>query len=437
MSLITRCPHCATSFKVVADQLRISDGWVRCGHCKEVFDATEQLLVQAPEPLLPDMPLHDLKAPPAPVARPAPEGGVWGVGGVKEGPAPRAESVIGSPPARTLPQEPQPRAAGAVPPSSPVAAHPTAAAEAQAPAQPWPAVPAFLRMPPDAEPATVDLQGTSVLPQPAEVEAVPQARHSVSPAPVPREPDAALRLVPQEGHASARTSVDDVPLPTLHGDSHWPPAPEDKGSAQVVPPATVKPRVEVAHEPSEEDPDDAQEAAALAAELGFVKAARRSAFWRHPAVRFALALMALCLLVLLALQVALREHDAIAARHPGARALLEQLCQRMHCTVRPPQDIAAVVIDSSSFLKTRDDASAYQLQFSVKNQANFVVAVPALELSLTDTQDQVVLRRVFRPEELHAPAELAPGATWSAGVVVRLIEMNGMVAGYRLLAFYP
>ena len=39
MSLITRCPVCTTMFKVVPDQLRVSDGWVRCGQCNEVFDA--------------------------------------------------------------------------------------------------------------------------------------------------------------------------------------------------------------------------------------------------------------------------------------------------------------------------------------------------------------------------------------------------------------
>ncbi|HYP71820.1 MAG TPA: zinc-ribbon domain-containing protein, partial [Variovorax sp.] len=43
MRLVTRCPACATTFKVVRDQLRISDGWVRCGRCSEVFDATLDL----------------------------------------------------------------------------------------------------------------------------------------------------------------------------------------------------------------------------------------------------------------------------------------------------------------------------------------------------------------------------------------------------------
>ena len=44
MSLITRCPACRTMFKVVADQLRISDGWVRCGKCEEIFDASAHMV---------------------------------------------------------------------------------------------------------------------------------------------------------------------------------------------------------------------------------------------------------------------------------------------------------------------------------------------------------------------------------------------------------
>ena len=40
MSLITSCPACGTMFRVVPDQLKISEGWVRCGHCSEVFDAS-------------------------------------------------------------------------------------------------------------------------------------------------------------------------------------------------------------------------------------------------------------------------------------------------------------------------------------------------------------------------------------------------------------
>ncbi|MBU6261208.1 MAG: zinc-ribbon domain-containing protein, partial [Burkholderiales bacterium] len=42
--LATRCPACDTVFRVVPDQLRVSEGWVRCGRCAEVFDASASLV---------------------------------------------------------------------------------------------------------------------------------------------------------------------------------------------------------------------------------------------------------------------------------------------------------------------------------------------------------------------------------------------------------
>jgi len=44
MSLATRCAACGTVFRVVQDQLKVSDGWVRCGRCAEVFNAIEGLV---------------------------------------------------------------------------------------------------------------------------------------------------------------------------------------------------------------------------------------------------------------------------------------------------------------------------------------------------------------------------------------------------------
>ncbi len=43
MSLATRCPACGTVFRVVQDQLKVSEGWVRCGRCAEVFNAAQRL----------------------------------------------------------------------------------------------------------------------------------------------------------------------------------------------------------------------------------------------------------------------------------------------------------------------------------------------------------------------------------------------------------
>lgn len=43
MTLATTCPHCKTSFRVVADQLKLRKGLVRCGRCQQVFSGVDAL----------------------------------------------------------------------------------------------------------------------------------------------------------------------------------------------------------------------------------------------------------------------------------------------------------------------------------------------------------------------------------------------------------
>jgi predicted Zn finger-like uncharacterized protein len=48
----TRCPGCATVFRVTPEQLALREGQVRCGHCRAVFDANSHLVlvdVRSPE----------------------------------------------------------------------------------------------------------------------------------------------------------------------------------------------------------------------------------------------------------------------------------------------------------------------------------------------------------------------------------------------------
>jgi predicted Zn finger-like uncharacterized protein len=72
MSLATRCAACGTTFRVVQDQLKVSEGRVRCGRCGEVFNAIEGLFdlegTSGPIPLAREAPAAEaaLAAPPPP-----------------------------------------------------------------------------------------------------------------------------------------------------------------------------------------------------------------------------------------------------------------------------------------------------------------------------------------------------------------------------------
>ena len=67
MNLATRCLQCGTVFRVAEAQLLSSEGWVRCGHCGEVFDASAHMLPYEPSPQ------DGKRGQGAPSASPAPE----------------------------------------------------------------------------------------------------------------------------------------------------------------------------------------------------------------------------------------------------------------------------------------------------------------------------------------------------------------------------
>jgi predicted Zn finger-like uncharacterized protein len=51
MSLVTRCPVCATAFRVQRSQLGARGGKVRCGKCGQIFDGISSLVEEGAEPL--------------------------------------------------------------------------------------------------------------------------------------------------------------------------------------------------------------------------------------------------------------------------------------------------------------------------------------------------------------------------------------------------
>lgn len=77
MTYRTTCPHCASVFRLGADQLNAAQGWAQCGVCGAAFDARPSLRMEdgsplpaAPEPAA--MPAAKPVEPPAPAAEPPP-----------------------------------------------------------------------------------------------------------------------------------------------------------------------------------------------------------------------------------------------------------------------------------------------------------------------------------------------------------------------------
>jgi len=358
-ALITRCPACATMFKVVPDQLRVSDGWVRCGHCSEVFDASAHL------------------QPPAAVAQAQEQ---------EQEQEQAAPSGAGAARSEAVPQPDRPDA-------GPLLAEPPEQRD-------------HVAADDDEEPfAAVDSKSASDL-SPDSVASSPQTEIDGE---MPEDEPDPLRL--QAERQALQEDPLDRPFSLRREDLS---APAELASSEL--PA----------------------AAAPLEEFTFVRQARREARWQRPAMRGLLSLLALVLAGLLGLQVAVQERDRLAAAEPALGPWLARVCDPFGCRVAPPRRIDAIAIDGSTFNRLRPDA--YRLQVTVKNQSGDHIAMPAIELTLTDSEDQPVVRRVLMPGELGAARLVLPArGEWSgtAAFALQDTSLGSRVAGYRVLAFYP
>lgn len=144
------------------------------------------------------------------------------------------------------------------------------------------------------------------------------------------------------------------------------------------------------------------------------------------------------LLLGLLFQLLYRERDLLATRLPALKPAFQSACEALGCRVSALNGIENLAIDSATFHQVGPETFA--LRFVVKSSARHAVALPAIELTLTDLADQPVMRRVFTPAELGVSlGTVASGGEWSATTYLRIrAEANSVRAqGYRLLIFYP
>jgi len=387
-------------FKVVPDQLRMSDGWVRCGRCGEVFDATAQL-----------QPLVAVAPPPNEMA--ARDAGATVLSELSIAAPPVDESAVTEAAAPAMVASPQ-----AVTPRDEPAQVPATEPPAQEDA-----VPSLALLPSEVVPVEETRSLSSdpthapsqdlVMP---EAEAEAEGASGLAEA-LPATPESEV-LAPREPTLMALTLNEPTRIePVLEASAES--APVSGPAHEAVPP-------EVASESAPEVP-----------EVSFVRQARRKAFWRRPWVRALLTLVVLALTLALALQVTVQQRDRLAALQPRLMPWLQALCEPLQCRLAPLRQIESVMIDNSAFTKVNGEV--FRLGVALRNQATIPVAMPSLELSLTDSQDQPVVRRVLHPADLGAPPVLPAAGEWSVTTNLTL-EAEGQaerIAGYRLIAFYP
>lgn len=445
MALATRCPHCHTTFRVAADQLKLRGGIVRCGSCKEVFDGNAMLVnLDAPAPEPAPATVEPVAPPPIESETPV------------EDPAPAvAEAAPEAEPEAVAPAEPEAVQPEPPPPASveqfftldfdaaidPALLAPQAEPE---PAEPEPE--------PEPEPEAEPVAEAEPEPEPEpEPESVPEPEPAVDPEPLPEPPpeseirlraahlaDDQPELVPDE-EIVATPLPDDTegPEPAVllmresePGEVHEsmePPSLPRPPARKVRKPRPPAPRPLPPPEPVAPDHEEPE----------FVRRGRQleqTGRTRRLVMGIGLAVLVLALLV----QGMTTFRNALAAQFPALKPVLVATCAVFGCRVELPAQIDELAIDTGELATISGDT--FLLTTSLHNQGRLAQAWPNVELALTDADNKTVLRRVFTPAQ-YLPKDVAPakGFAGRSEQPVRLyFELSQVKAsGYRIAIFYP
>ena len=380
----TRCPECATVFRVTSEQLRQKAGKVRCGHCQAVFNAFDHWQAEGHEENPVEQPVADISALKSELA-PAltePEASAPAVEAVEFDSA--ATIVVGSDwrPAEDLSEAPPPF-------------------ESPEPVD-WPV----------AEPTAM-------------VEAI--VEHEAE--------------IPQEVQAPEAPPAFDAGETLVA-------MPSDRIPVYTGEPPALLETADAPDETPEQSAQAAREAGLVAAReladttsynrwaAGTLASDGRGVFdGQEPKrARWPFVVVAILLFITLLAQMAHHFRSELVLRLPSLAAAYEAL----GIAIPLPRNPALVSIETSD-LQSDNARGLFVLQATLKNRAAYAQAWPALELSLTDTNDAVVARRVMYAAEYLPPGTTADSFPPNVDIAVRLwIEAKQLGAsGYRLYIFYP
>ncbi|MFP6557941.1 zinc-ribbon and DUF3426 domain-containing protein [Paraburkholderia sp. B3] len=381
MLLATRCPFCETVFRVQPAQLAARRGLVRCGHCRETFDASGSLFELA-------------------------EGGDF-ASAVPVG-ADIAAGLFAPAPSAAPPDFPSHASAAPVAPDFSASAW-----------DPW-APRADSRIDPGLQ------YNADHLPRAGAAPAVTPGVESD--AGHYDEPTLAAPSTRDEPAAQWRRVEPDLTEPTLSAN--------EASAAAVNDPEPVFSRSPAAAAAAPAfgalSPNDGAEPFAVTREAP-ARAPRRTG-WRILG-----GLLAIVLLALLGAQLAWWLRETVMVYWPGSQPLYVEACEQLGCRVQPPRDIDGLQVEPSD-LRQVDDPHHLELKVPLRNHFSVALAYPAIELTLLDRQNNVVVRRVLWPQDY-----VPPGTRVDAGLparttqtmIVRLDTGSVVASNFRIEIFYP
>lgn len=417
---VTHCPNCQTCFKVTDEQLKLYNGKVRCGRCAFVFNALNHLIE------VEDMSAQTLHMPPNALRQ---EKAEKSVEKALEQPVITATS---QPPESPATEETETQAEVEMTSESPT---PTAATP----------VAADTEAVPETAPAHVDsgeLDTNPFLPRAALQEALSgdgiglaiESETEVTPAPssdAQDDFDEEIEITaPDDGSNFTSPPIAETESTTSSSDMAQP----------AARPFYVEPELELdvspAHELEEDAPKRPSRVFKPIADLSAPEPVLLESEDRFRSVWLVGSIVAALLLLG---QIVFANRTQITVSFPGMKPALEAVCRGFGCSIPLPADDTLISIESSELNPDVNQPNLIRLSATLLNRAEFDQALPMLELTLTDTNDQTVVRKVFEPstylDKSHPALAMPAKAELQANLALDIGDLKA--AGYRLFLFYP
>ena len=376
----TLCPHCSTRFRIAEAQLSAHGGMVRCGYCREAFDARTNYLPEQPSQQL-DLLTEEREIQEVSVA---------------EHSEPDTEEFQSS---EILEHVNIAEIASDGEPSSELLEHETAAdlETFLPPESDDTRLPSYAHVS-DDEPDTSDVAETAPLPADEMSETGAGSTEN--------QPNEDASIEEQVALMPAEITDNNV----SDADNNFP-ASSDETVQDSQP---YDPTIESPNESSEEVPV------------------------KHAAWPWMTGIVVL--VILLMAQSTYFFRVSLAAHLPSFKPALISYCGLLACDVPLPRNSELMSIDSSSLNADPDHENQVNLDALLRNRASYTLAFPVLSLTLNDLQDKPLASRSFMPADYlpHGENE-ARGlpANHELNLQLHMDTADLRPVGYRLELYYP
>lgn len=152
-----------------------------------------------------------------------------------------------------------------------------------------------------------------------------------------------------------------------------------------------------------------------------------------------LSLLSILLILAASIQTIYYLRVNIAAEYPQFKPMLVKACAHFKCTINLPKELDLITIGDSDMQEDENFKSVINFTSSIKNNANYVQAYPNIELTLTNADDKVAIKKLIPPKDyLSADKRVEDGlaAQEVNPINLAIYVSDTTVAGYRILLVY-